>query len=365
MKKQKFNVYSQPIDPKNNMPLHANNLPSYNQEQNLSKDRVSSTILKGNGDDNETWTYPSPQMFWNSINRKNKVGDTKEKDIETVVAIHNNMNETTWKKVVEWEKVLTGAESAPPKLTRFIGRPTDLSPKAWFKNVAGYPLPFDRHDWTVERVDGTEVRYVIDYYHDETKAGEGSWDLPSMHDPSAVKSIMVDVRPAADGPMDVAHRCVLMPLARFQKTTKFTPLDFLPTPELKAQLGESVKTWEGIIQSASKDNQHVSLPELSPSEVKATNKSLAQILVDCKAQQEAVAKCDSEGECAKASMALSLCMAKLVCPIQHKAVVDVLHGKEDANSAKIDVALENMVKCVGGFDDKVHAAKAYTNGGQL
>merc|ERR1719231_1222118 len=67
--KQKYNVYSQPIDPKNNMPVHANNLPSFNQTKELPTERKSSTILKGGGDGGETWTYPSPQMFWNSINR--------------------------------------------------------------------------------------------------------------------------------------------------------------------------------------------------------------------------------------------------------------------------------------------------------
>lgn len=34
----------------------------------------------------------------------------------------------------------------------------------------GHPLPFDRHDWYVDRC-GTEVRYVIDFYFDDDKAG--------------------------------------------------------------------------------------------------------------------------------------------------------------------------------------------------
>lgn len=34
----------------------------------------------------------------------------------------------------------------------------------------GAPLPFDRHDWYVDRC-GTEVRYVIDFYFDDDKAG--------------------------------------------------------------------------------------------------------------------------------------------------------------------------------------------------
>jgi len=43
--------------------------------------------------------------------------------------------------------------------------------------------PFDRHDWFVDRC-GTEVRYVIDFYHNEAAAGMDAFEL--------------DVRPALD-----------------------------------------------------------------------------------------------------------------------------------------------------------------------
>ena len=35
--------------------------------------------------------------------------------------------------------------------------------QAKFFNKIGIDLPFDRHDWTVDRC-GKEVKYVIDYY---------------------------------------------------------------------------------------------------------------------------------------------------------------------------------------------------------
>lgn len=44
------------------------------------------------------------------------------------------------------------------------------SPLARMKSWLGGPLPFDRHDWYVDRC-GREVRYVIDFYFDEDKAG--------------------------------------------------------------------------------------------------------------------------------------------------------------------------------------------------
>ena len=44
------------------------------------------------------------------------------------------------------------------------------SPIARVRSWFGGPLPFDRHDWYVDRC-GEEVRYVIDFYFDEDKAG--------------------------------------------------------------------------------------------------------------------------------------------------------------------------------------------------
>ena len=41
-----YNVYSQPIDPKNNMPRVANQLPAAQQSKNLSTERVKSSIPK-------------------------------------------------------------------------------------------------------------------------------------------------------------------------------------------------------------------------------------------------------------------------------------------------------------------------------
>jgi Cytochrome c/c1 heme lyase len=44
------------------------------------------------------------------------------------------------------------------------------SPLARLKSWFGGPLPFDRHDWYLDRC-GKEVRYVIDFYFDEDRAG--------------------------------------------------------------------------------------------------------------------------------------------------------------------------------------------------
>ena len=180
-----FNVYNQKIDPRNNMPVAASQSMAPGQRRKISTERQRSTIPKSGVSSAEasTWTYPSPQMFYNSLVRKGKATDCTEDDMESVVSVHNAMNEDTWRRVVAWER-LHVHECRDPMLLRFLGRPDDLSPLAWARYLTGGGKPFDRHDWYVDRC-GQQVRYVIDYYFHEDKAGTpGQFDLV--------------VRPAAD-----------------------------------------------------------------------------------------------------------------------------------------------------------------------
>ena len=85
---------------------------------------------------------------------------------------------------------------------RFQGRPTDLSPKALFKMyVLGYTKPFDRHDWYVDRGDGSElIRYVIDFYSGNiTTSGDkdGGSSNPMMKNDGRI-GFHLDVRPSLD-----------------------------------------------------------------------------------------------------------------------------------------------------------------------
>lgn len=178
-----YDVYGQQLDASNMMPATPNQLPSPGQKQPLSTDRVESTIPKS--DDGPNWVYPSPQMFFNALKRKGKADGVQESDMATVVAVHNRMNERTWEDLLEWESRFHCTECANPTLKRFLGRPHDLSPAArfrmWFR---GYPRPFDRHDWVVDRCGLTEVRYIIDYYFHE-----GAVDPIEIHVRPAVESI--------------------------------------------------------------------------------------------------------------------------------------------------------------------------------
>uniref|UniRef100_A0A061RAZ0 Holocytochrome c-type synthase n=1 Tax=Tetraselmis sp. GSL018 TaxID=582737 RepID=A0A061RAZ0_9CHLO len=169
------------LDPTNNMPMAPNQQPCPGQIKPLSTERETSTIPKGGTD--STWLYPSPQMFFNALRRKGKGEDVTEDDMTSVVAAHNSMNETTWRKVLAWE-ALHEHDCGSPTLLRFRGRPDQLSPKARVWSWVTGEQPFDRHDWYVDRC-GHEVRYVIDFYFREEKAG-------------TPEAFAIDARPAVD-----------------------------------------------------------------------------------------------------------------------------------------------------------------------
>ncbi|RDW66498.1 cytochrome c heme lyase-2 [Coleophoma cylindrospora] len=161
----------------------------------LPIEREPSTIPKGTGSGN--WEYPSPQQMYNALLRKGYT-DTDVTAVESMVSVHNALNEGAWAEIVEWERRFgrgfakgweickkgeeAGAKVGPsqdevpqPSLMRFMGRPKDMTPKAAMIQVMGwmYPSkygvepPFDRHDWFVQREyngQKKEIRYVIDYY---------------------------------------------------------------------------------------------------------------------------------------------------------------------------------------------------------
>eukprot|EP00927_Polykrikos_kofoidii_P002146 TRINITY_DN10833_c0_g1_i2.p1 TRINITY_DN10833_c0_g1~~TRINITY_DN10833_c0_g1_i2.p1 ORF type:complete len:250 (-),score=34.27 TRINITY_DN10833_c0_g1_i2:157-849(-) len=141
----------------------------------LSRKREESTIPSATGD---PFMYPSERQFFGAATAKGHSIDPN--DMSMVVAIHNAVNERTWQDILRYER-LHANDCAVPKLERFIGRPGDLSTKAWLLGFTGRTAPFDRHDWHVDRC-GTPVRYVVDFYDGK----------PS---PTHPVSIHIDARP--------------------------------------------------------------------------------------------------------------------------------------------------------------------------
>ncbi|KAF9021305.1 Cytochrome c1 heme lyase [Haplosporangium bisporale] len=189
------------IDPTNNMPASPDQFRIASQTRDLNTEREISTIPKaanaadpygekgsssGNhaadpdGDSDSVWIYPSEQMFFNAMKRKN--WNPREEDMKFVVPIHNMVNEMAWKHILKWEKNMENT-CGGPKLVKFEGKPKEITPKARLRSWMGYTLPFDRHDWVVDRC-GKQVTYIIDFYSGQ----------PDPRYPEA-PSFYLDVRP--------------------------------------------------------------------------------------------------------------------------------------------------------------------------
>lgn len=183
------------LNPLNNMPnLSSQKAPG--QTIDLPTERTLSTIPRGEKEDEGVWEYPSPQQMFNAMLRKGG-GEIPEDAVESMVDIHNFLNEGAWQEILKWEEPYTAETRRDPRLLRFTGRPDAMSPRAQmlqmlgklFPATYGTPPPFDRHDWTVLRAtesgEWREVRYVIDYYSAED-------------DDDGSPAFVLDVRPALD-----------------------------------------------------------------------------------------------------------------------------------------------------------------------
>ncbi|KFD57379.1 hypothetical protein M514_01890 [Trichuris suis] len=190
--------------------------PAPDQPFPLSTEREVSSIPKAGT--NERWAYPSQQMFWNAMLRKGwrwKQSDITQQDMRHIIRIHNSNNEQAWREILRWE-ALHATECDCPKLKSFRGDAQRYTPRARLRHLLGYELPFDRHDWIVDRC-GKEVHYVIDYY-DGGKV-----------DPITGQFTLLDVRPAMNSLQNIWDR-ILVTYIRF----KYETLGFEP-PRLLSQ----------------------------------------------------------------------------------------------------------------------------------
>jgi len=210
--------------------------------------RVKSTTTSSNNDDNNnnnnnksTWIYPSEQQVYNAMQRKGW-NTIEEEAIPSFLQIHNSVNERGWKQIQQWEQppqqqhsptatthtnISTSTSTTELELSRFEGRPKELSPKAWFLSTFGFRKPpFDRHDWYIVHKTTTtpnvndrnpnppfgdnhnnnavvvvseEKRYILDFYMTE----EGTNNNRTM---SMIPRVDIDVRPALDTPDAIRQR---------------------------------------------------------------------------------------------------------------------------------------------------------------
>ena len=152
------------LNPLNYMPSNISQSRADNQTVHLPLERTTSSIPRGDADSN--WEYPSPQQMYNAMLRKGYT-DTPQDAVESMVAVHNFLNEGAWAEIVEWERrfarglgrgwqecrrgeerPLTASrmtadtkDVTPPRLLRFMGRPNDMTPKASILQMMGWIYP--------------------------------------------------------------------------------------------------------------------------------------------------------------------------------------------------------------------------------
>ena len=104
--------------------------------------------------------------MYNAMLRKG-YDDTPEDAVESMVAVHNFLNEGAWAEIVEWERRFanglsrgwrecrrgeggsttgTGTQTneddvVPPRLVKFMGRPNSRTPKASMLQLMGWIYP--------------------------------------------------------------------------------------------------------------------------------------------------------------------------------------------------------------------------------
>ena len=74
-------------------------MPASHQAVALPTERETSSIPR---DQASKWEYPSPQQFYNALVRKG--WETPEEHVETMVQIHNFLNEQAWQEILKWEQ---------------------------------------------------------------------------------------------------------------------------------------------------------------------------------------------------------------------------------------------------------------------
>lgn len=188
--------------------------------------------------------------------------------------------------------------------------------------LMGRPAPFDRHDWVVDRC-GTEVRYIIDYYHDESLPVDQS--LPGQFDFSSNTQITLDVRPALDSFTALVDRLKLA-MGSQPESPEGWPAPLPPPPPSSTKPMPPSKDWNKA--------QKLFMDKLST------------VAVTCKERIELLKKCDGTVDCERKAMAKDVCVGEVVCPKEAKAFLKVLETGSEEESIKSYGAL---LKCNAKF----------------
>jgi cytochrome c heme-lyase len=120
------------------IPRFSSSSPAEPEPTAAPKDSTSTT-KEG---EEKNWVYPSEAQFFRAMLRKHEAGvyapttsAPDPSDMQTIVPIHNAVNEKAWQELLKWEAGMGGEKCGGVRLVSFKGRPKERTPKAWI-NVA-------------------------------------------------------------------------------------------------------------------------------------------------------------------------------------------------------------------------------------
>jgi len=138
---------------------------------------------------------------------------------------------------------------------------------------------------------------------------------------------------------------------------------------MQSQVQESIEVWRNIQASAalrkgSPSSFEVETEEdvIDEEEAKDLATRFVRIRDSCRQSASRVDSCDSESECSKASMDLTICMGKILCPLQQQTLAEALTSSDNSDAAetKIDAAISNLSECVAMKNNrKARAQEVY------
>lgn len=237
-----------------------------------------------------------------------------------------------------------------------MGRPNDLSPKAQVRAWLGMGYPFDRHDWFVDRGDGSQHRYVIDYFFNAEANEKGE-------DP-----IRVDVRPALDSFDDFLDRMRRFPERMVQafKMPSFYYADGRDPSQIPKEVNAAMGQRErvrppGHARALPLSPPTPSCPRLcaspahpwlvpaQPAPESVVPPLARKIDEKCGKLRAALEAATDEAERAKVFLGLSYCMGSVACPVEANDLFQELSRSADDGEAdpdKEEQLFQRMTDCV-------------------
>jgi cytochrome c heme-lyase len=134
---------SSPSIPSPSAASHSSTFTYVTTPTSLSKERETSSIPRHSppSASEPNWVYPSPDQFYRSLINKRKDTSVNPETVNTIIPIHNAVNERVWEEILKWEGVDRGQgdrESGGRKLIDFKGKSKELSPRARWRSWIGW-----------------------------------------------------------------------------------------------------------------------------------------------------------------------------------------------------------------------------------